>query len=68
VSKTLKLLFSPKATKAWLAGAGALISALLMGNQDGILDLDDYLIAAGAFIGSVGVVFGVPNAKDDDVE
>lgn len=58
----LKTLFSPEATKAWLAGAGALISALVMGNQDHVIDTTDWLTAAGAFVFTLGAVFGIPNA------
>lgn len=40
-----------------------LVGALLMGNQDGVLDLNDYLKAIGATLASVAAVFGIPNAK-----
>lgn len=59
----LKTLFSGEATKAWLAAMAALISALVMGNQDQVITLDDWLIAAGAFVGTLGAVYGVPNRK-----
>lgn len=57
----LKTLFSPQATKAWIGASGALISALIMGNQDHVIDLTDWLTAAGAFVVTLGAVFGVEN-------
>lgn len=57
----LKTLFSPQATKAWIGAAGALISALIMGNQDHVIDITDWLTAAGAFVVTLGAVFGVEN-------
>lgn len=59
----LRILFSAESTKAWLAAFAAVISALIMGNQDNVLDLNDWLIAASAFVGTLGAVFGVPNKK-----
>lgn len=64
--KQLRILCSPQATKAWLAAFGALIAALLMGNQDNVLDLNDWLRAGGSFIGALGVVFAVPNARPSE--
>jgi len=57
----LKTLFSPESTKAWIAAAGALISALVMGSQDQVIDLTDWLTATGAFVVTLGAVFGIPN-------
>lgn len=61
----LKTLFSPESTKAWLAAASALISALIMGNQDHVIDLTDWLTAAGAFVVTLGAVYSVPNKKSE---
>lgn len=66
MNKTAKTLFSGESTKAWLAATGALISALVMGNQDNVLDLNDWLIAGGAFVGTLGAVFGIPNKKPEE--
>lgn len=62
----IKTLFSPESTKAWLAAAGALISALIMGNQDHVLDLTDWLTAAGSFVGTLGVVYAIPNRDAEE--
>jgi hypothetical protein len=66
MNKTAKTLFSGESTKAWLAAAGALISALVMGNQDHLLDLNDWLIAGGAFVATLGAVYGVPNKNPEE--
>jgi hypothetical protein len=59
----MKTLFSNRSRKAWIAGAGALLTALIAGNTDGSLDLTDYLVAALATVATLGTVFGVRNAK-----
>lgn len=62
----IKTLFSPEATKAWIAAMGALISALVMGNQDHVIDLTDWLTAAGAFVGTLGAVYAIPNRDSEE--
>jgi hypothetical protein len=64
--KQLKILFSPQATKAWLAAFGALVSALVMGNQDHVIDSTDWLTAIDAFVITLTAVFSIPNAKSKD--
>lgn len=60
----MKTLFSGKSRKAWIAGAIALLTALITGNQDGVLDLTDYLVAVLATITSVGTVYGIRNKRE----
>ena len=61
----LKTLLSGRSRKAWLAGAAALLTALITGNQDGKLDLTDWLTAALAAVLTVGGVYGVRNKKEE---
>lgn len=59
----LKMLFSGQSRKAWLAGTAALLTALITGNQDGKLDVTDWLTAALAAVLALGAVFGVRNKE-----
>lgn len=59
----MKTLFSSKSRKAWIAGVTTLLTALIAGNQDGVLSVTDYLVAALATVTSVGAVYGVRNER-----
>lgn len=59
----VKTLFSMDARKAWLAAIGAIVSALVVGARDDVLDTLDYLTAIEAGVIALGVVFSVPNAS-----
>ena len=58
----IKTLFSFQANKAWLAALGAVITALVAGARDNLLDMHDWLTAIEAGVIALGVVFGVGNA------
>lgn len=60
----MRTLFSSRSRKAWIAGGGALLTALIAGNSDGALDLTDWLVAGLATVTTLGTVFGVRNAKE----
>lgn len=60
----MKVLFSGRSKKAWIAGVTTLLTALIAGNQDGVLTVTDYLVAALATVTSVGTVYGVRNRKE----
>ena len=62
----MKTLFTARSRKAWTAGATTLLTALIAGNQDGTLDLTDYLVAALATVTAVGAVYGVRNKKEHE--
>ena len=64
----MKTLFSGESRKAWLAGGVALLTALITGNKDGVLDLTDWLVAALATVTSVGAVYGVLNKDKKELE
>lgn len=49
-----------------MAGATTLLTALIAGNQDGTLDLTDYLVAALATVTAVGAVYGVRNKREHE--
>lgn len=47
--------------KAIVAGLAAAATALGVAAQDGVVDLNDVLVIAGAFAGSLGLTWFVPN-------
>lgn len=55
-------LFSAEARKAWLAAVTALVGALVVGAQDQVLTLVEYLTATSAALVALGGVYGVRNA------
>jgi hypothetical protein len=64
----IKILFSTQSTKAWLAALGAVVTALVAGVRDNVLDLRDWLTAVEAGILALGIVFGVGNATSEKPE
>lgn len=62
----MKTLFTARSRKAWIAGLTALLTGLITGNQDGVLDLTDWLVTALATVASVGAVYGVRNKREHE--
>lgn len=64
----IKRLFSGESRKAWLAGVAAALTAFIAGNNDGVLDLTDWLTAALAGVTAVGTVYGIKNKDKMEVD
>lgn len=65
MTKFLDLILSNQTLKAWVGAGVAAFTALSIAIRDGVIDGADIGTVVGAFFVALGLVYRVPNGKED---